>query len=147
MIIGKETDTVYLSRLLQTDSRFSDVCNRLTHLLENHAIKYYFLDSTKDIWCRDYMPIQIEKDGFVQFRYEPFYLKDYLDLQTDPRVVVKENRFNFYHKYSKINLDDGNIVSWKNKVIITDRVFDENPIYSSKHKLVSDIEELLEALQ
>lgn len=142
MIEGKETNTVYFSEKLRTDKRFSKTCNALTELLEKHSIKYSFLEATMDIWCRDYMPIQKGKGKFVQFRYEPSYLKDELELQSDPTEVCKVNKFK--PEFSKINLDGGNVVNWSDRAIITDRVFDENPLFTSKTKLISEIEKLLE---
>lgn len=142
MIAGKATDTVHFSEILLTDKRFTKTCNALTELLEKHSIKYDFLKATKDIWCRDYMPIQIEKGKFVQFRYEPSYLKDDLELQSDPKEVCKANSIK--PQFSKINLDGGNVVNWSDRAIITDRVFDENPEYSSKNKLIAEIEKLLD---
>ena len=89
------------------------------------------------------MPIQIEKGKFVQFRYEPSYLKDDLKLQSDPKEVCKANNIT-PHKFSRINLDGGNVVNWSDRAIITDRIFDENPEYSSKNKLIAEIEKRLE---
>lgn len=143
MVIGKESNTVYFSEKLRSDERFTETCNTLTQILEKHLIKYDFLKATKDIWCRDYMPIQTGNGKYVQFRYEPSYLKDELELQSDPKVVCKAN--NIKPKFSFINLDGGNVVNWSDRVIITDRVFDENPEYSNKNKLISEIENLLEA--
>lgn len=142
MVLGKETNTVYFSDRMLTDERFTETCNALTDILDKHSINYDFLKSTKDIWCRDYMPIQTEKAKFVQFRYEPSYLKDDLELQSDPQEVCKANNIN--PQFSKINLDGGNVVNWKDRAIITDRVFDENPEYLSKNKLIAEIEKLLE---
>lgn len=142
MVTGKEANTVYFSEKLRSDERFTQTCNALTELLEKHSIKYSFLKATKDIWCRDYMPIQIEKGKFVQFRYEPSYLKDDLELQSDPKEVCKSNKIK--PQFSKINLDGGNVVNWSDRAVITDRVFDENPEYSSKNKLIAEIEKLLE---
>ncbi len=142
MVTGKETKTVYFSEKLRSGVRFTETCNALTALLEKHSIKYGFLEATKDIWCRDYMPIQIEKGKFVQFRYEPSYLKDDLELQSNPKKVCKAN--NIKPQFSKINLDGGNVVNWSDKAIITDRVFNENPEYSSRTKLIAEIEKLLE---
>lgn len=141
MVTGKQSNTVYFSERLLSDERFAKTCNDLTELLEKHLIKYDFLEATKDIWCRDYMPIQIEKGKFVQFRYEPSYLKDDFELQSDPKEVCKAN--NIKPQFSKINLDGGNVVNWSDRAIITDRVFDENPEYSSKNKLIAEIEKLL----
>lgn len=142
MVTGKETNTVYLSEKLHSDERFKSTCSGLIGLLDKHGIKYDFLKSTNDIWCRDYMPIQKVKGKFVQFRYEPSYLKDELELQTDPIEVCNANNFN--PEFSKINLDGGNVVNWSDRAIITDRIFDENPEYTSKTKLISEIEKLLE---
>lgn len=142
MITGKETNTVYFSEKLRSDERFTKTCNTLTALIEKHSIKYGFLKATKDIWCRDYMPIQTDKGKFIQFRYEPSYLKDEPEFQTDPKEVCKANNIN--PLFSRINLDGGNVVNWSDRAIITDRVFDENPDYSSKAKLISEIEKLLE---
>lgn len=141
MITGKNTNTVYLSELIQIDTRFTESCIRLTGLLDKNGIAYKFIKSTKDIWCRDYMPIQTERGQFVQFRYEPSYLQEELELQSDPKEFCKGNGFN--PQYSNINLDGGNIVNWTDRAIITDRVFDENPEFTSKIKLISEIENLL----
>lgn len=142
MVAGKEANTVCFSDKLRSDERFKQTCNALTEFLEKHSVKYSFLKATKDIWCRDYMPIQIEKGKFIQFRYEPSYLKDDLELQSDPKEVCKAN--NIKPQFSKINLDGGNVVNWSDRAIITDRVFDENPEYLSKNKLIAEIEKLLE---
>lgn len=142
MIASKETNSVYFSELLSSDKRFTKTCNVLTDLLKKHSIKYDFLKATKDIWCRDYMPIQTDKGKFVQFRYEPSYLKDELELQSEPKEVCKSNNINPI--FSKINIDGGNVVNWSDRAIISDRVFDENPEYSSKNKLIAEIEKLLE---
>ena len=142
MIASKETNSVYFSELLSSDKRFATTCNALTDLFKKHSIKYDFLKSTKDIWCRDYMPIQTDKGKFVQFRYEPSYLKDELELQSEPKEVCKSNNIN--PVFSKINFDGGNVVNWSDRAIISDRVFDENPEYSCKNKLITEIEKLLE---
>jgi agmatine deiminase len=141
MVPGKITNIVYLSELLQSDNRFTDSCNQLTTLLDKHGIAHKFIKATKDIWCRDYMPIQTDKGAFVQFRYEPSYLEDDLEHQSDPKEVCEANGIE--PKLSKINLDGGNVVNWSDRAIITDRVFDENPEYTNRTKLISEIEKLL----
>ncbi|OYT16327.1 MAG: hypothetical protein B7C24_08310 [Bacteroidetes bacterium 4572_77] len=143
MIINSETNIIYLSDLLQTDERFEKTCIVLKQILDRHNFKYEFLKSTKDIWCRDYMPIQTEKDKFIQFRYEPSYLKKELYLQSDTKAVCKATNIN--PDFSNINLDGGNVVNWNNKAIISDRVFDENPEYSDEKKLIGELENLMNA--
>ncbi|WP_373495379.1 agmatine deiminase family protein [Aquiflexum sp.] len=142
MIKGADTDTVFLSQLLLSDFRYSETCRELMAILTKHRIPFHFLSGAKDIWCRDYMPIQVSKDRFVQFRYEPSYLKPYPEYYTDPDFVCTEN--GIVAEKSNIILDGGNLVSWSDKVIMTDRFFDENPDYSNKAKLVSELENQLE---
>jgi agmatine deiminase len=142
MITGRETNTVYFSDILRTDKRFKNNYNTLIAVLEKYQIEYSFLKATKDIWCRDFMPIQIEKGKLVQFRYEPSYLKDALELQSDPKEVCKANQIKPH--FSKINLDGGNVVNCTDRAIISDRIFSENPEYTNKKKLIDELEKLLE---
>ncbi|GAB3021329.1 hypothetical protein GCM10027051_28240 [Niabella terrae] len=52
------------------------------------------------------MPIQIERGKFVQFRYEPSYLKDNSEVQSDFQEVCTANKID--PQFSKSNLDGGN---------------------------------------
>lgn len=142
MISDRETNIVFFSDLLEENVEFASTYNRIASILDKYKVKYELLKGTKDIWARDFMPVQIDKNRFVQFRYEPSYLRDSLHLQSDPQEVCKKN--NIIPAYSTINLDGGNIVKWDNKVMITDRIFSENPQYTENLKLVLEIEKLLE---
>jgi agmatine deiminase len=142
MVIDQETNLVYFSELLQSDDRFTETCDRITSILDKHQIKYDFLKDTKDIWCRDYMPIQKGINDYIQFRYEPSYLKYEPGLQSFPKVVCASN--NFIPIVSNINLDGGNVIKGSDKVIISDKIYTENPEYQSKYELISEIERLLE---
>ena len=70
-LIGEQM--VYMAELLNI--RYPETCKRLTDILDKHNVKYAFLKGTKDIWCRDYMPIQTESGKLIQFKYDPSYLK------------------------------------------------------------------------
>lgn len=142
MILGKENNSVYFSEILYSDQRFTESCNALIKILDKHNIKHDFLKATKDIWCRDYMPVQIEKEKFVQFRYEPSYLKETLEIQSYPNEVCKLNKIE--PVFSSINLDGGNVVNWSDKAILSDRIFKENPEFNNKTKLIDEIEKMLE---
>lgn len=133
--------TVYLSALL--NSLYTDTCKRLTEILNKHNIPFAFLEGTKDIWCRDYMPVQTPSGKLIQFRYDPSYLKDpkYSDTRSDVKNVDEAN--NIKPVFSDINLDGGNVVMFGNKAIITDRVFSENPEWD-KEKLLNELSTLLE---
>lgn len=132
---------VYLSALLH--DKYPETTKRLTDILNKHSISFKFLEGTKDIWCRDYMPVQTPTGKFIQFRYEPSYLNDpkYSDSRSDVRLVNELNGIKA--TYSDINLDGGNVVMYGTKAIITDRVFSENP-EMSRDEIRKQLAELLE---
>jgi agmatine deiminase len=142
MIADFETNIVYFSDLLRTKDEFIHICSSILEILDKYNVQYDFLHGTNDIWARDYMPIQTSKDRFIQFRYEPTYLNDYLELHSDTKLVCQLN--NIQPIFSEINIDGGNIVKWTDKVLLTDRIYTENPQYSEKNRLVREIENLLE---
>ena len=139
---GKEV--VYLSGLLE--ERFPESYNRLTSVLKKHGVEYRLLKGTKDIWCKDYMPLQIESGKLIQFRYEPSYLKgnkEWENSRSDVREVCRQNGFEPI--FSNINLDGGNVLLCSGRAIVSDRIFTENPEYSDKEQLVKELSNLLEA--
>ncbi len=143
MILGKNTDTVYLSDRLKTEPFFNSNYETLTLILKKNNIPYKLLQSTKDIWCRDYMPIQKEVNKFIQFRYEPSYLNKSLDIQSNPKEVCNDNAI--VAEFNNINLDGGNVIQWADRVIISERIFTENPERPDKNELITELEKILEA--
>ena len=140
----KGTEIVYLSELLE--ERYPESFNRLISILKRHSVDYRLLKGTKDIWCRDYMPIQTESGKLVQFRYEPSYLKgkkEWEELRSDVREVCRLNGFE--PVFSNINLDGGNVLLCFGRAIVSNRIFTENPEYTDKEKLVKELSDLLEA--
>ncbi len=138
----KDKNIVYLSELLE--KRFPECFNRLTSILKKHNVKYAFLKGTKDIWCRDYMPIQTESGKLIQFKYDPSYLKgkkDWEESRSDVKEVCRMN--NIDAQFSDINLDGGNVLICDGRAILSDRIFSENPDWD-KEKLVNELSKLLE---
>ena len=134
--------TVYLSELLKND--YYETCNRLTQILDKHNVKYAYLKGTKDIWCRDYMPIQTESGKFIQFRYDPSYLKgnkEWEESRSDVKEVCRLN--NIDAQFSDINLDGGNVLICEGRAIISDRIYAENPEYE-ENALNEELSRLLE---
>ncbi|MFN6947281.1 MAG: agmatine deiminase family protein [Cytophagaceae bacterium] len=79
----------------------------------------------------------------MKFRYFPDYLqasknKKYI---TDNEKVCKA--INLKHTDSDLILDGGNLVKGKDWVIMTSKIFKENPKYSEKH-LLQELENLLQ---
>lgn len=134
--------TVYLSALLKT--KYPDTCERLIQILEKHHVKYGFLEGTKDIWCRDYMPVQTKSGKLIQFKYDPSYLRKeggWDESRSDVEEVCRLN--NIDAEPSDINLDGGNVLICYDRAIISDRVFSENKDWN-REKLVNELSRLLE---
>lgn len=125
------TNTVYFSDLLP---KICPTLNQhLVKALDENRIPYAYLSETKDIWCRDFMPIQIEEDRFVSYKYTPNYLQDKtgLRLQTNPEAVLqaRQNRLQSVMQNAIIIdlvLDGGNVVKCDNTIVMTEKVFAEN---------------------
>jgi len=138
MVTEWETNFLYLSDCLP--SRYQTFWRNLGEILQQAEINYDFLPDTKDIWCRDYMPVQIDKNEFIQFKYEPDYLKGYEHLQTNSMPI--DSYLGIPVKYSELVVDGGNLVFSKDSVILTDKVFKENKRFS-KRELVEKLSKLL----
>src|SRR5208337_1658008 len=119
MIIDKETNKVYFSRELM--KKYPEESTGIEKVIKSHNIDYAFLEGTKDIWCRDFMPVQVNRNKFIAFDYNPEYLIGYDDLKSDPLEVCRINNIDVIK--SKLNIDGGNIVKCSDKVILTDRIF------------------------
>lgn len=136
-------DTVYMSALLK--ELHKDTYERLIAILDKHGIPHTLIEGTRDIWCRDYMPVQTSSGKLVQFRYDPSYLKgkrEWRDSKSEVKEVCAVNKL--HPVFSDINLDGGNVVMYGKKAIITDRVFSENPKIDERD-LRKQLSDLLEA--
>ena len=137
---------LYFSSLLKTKSTYQPAADNFFAALDLFHIKYKFILNTKDIWVRDFMPIQRHDGKYISFRYEPSYLKDFSELCTDFKRNIGDDFLNGEILYSNINLDGGNVVfsPSKQKVIISDRVFSENPKWKES-MLICELERILQA--
>ena len=158
MIQDKDCTTVYFS------SYFPEIYKRIHTEIKDILAKYGkepqvipYQSDTKvakelSIWCRDYMPIQVGEYDKILFGYDPDYLKfkkyegklpdnfqATFDTGHDALDLRKNNAI-----HEGIVLDGGNAVRCGNKVVMTNKVFDENPEWTQK-KLVNKLEELFKA--
>ena len=122
MVADRLTDTVYFSQWALND--FPVPIANVCRLLGKHGVKYDFLRHTKDYWCRDYMPIQVNDDKFVQYTYAPDYLRDDRGYMTDPTSVLHD--LGIQTVKTELLIDGGNIVRCPDRVIMTEKVFYEN---------------------
>ena len=137
------TNTVYFSDLLPKKCPILN--QHIVEALETNKIRYAYLSETKDIWCRDFMPIQIEEDRFVFYKYTPDYLQTpyYRRLQTNPDKVFQapQNRLEQVTQNAitiDLVIDGGNVVKCCDTIVMTEKVFVEN-----KDKTRTEVERIL----
>lgn len=166
MITDNLTNRVYFSSLLP--ERCPILNAHITEALQKRGIPFFYLHGTKDIWCRDYMPIQFDERFYVFYEYTPNYLQDKIGkaLQTSPENVfnnesndllrllprsyktevhfdglrpIPVEKLLFQRIRMYLVLDGGNVVKCGNKIVMTDKVFVEN-----KDKSSEEVRQLLE---
>lgn len=130
--------TVYFSEYIKAYKCW----NNIKEALESNSVPYGLLPNTKDIWARDYMPAY-SGNHFVAYIYNPDYLQNDKEYITDKILEV--------YDFSKDNLvetdlviDGGNIIVCGDKVIMTEKVFVENPNYT-KEQVIEIIESAFSA--
>ena len=144
MITNFDSNKVYLAKGM-TSVKYVYATGSLLGALHNHKVSWGFLpltDSPLHIWTRDYMPVQVSKEKFVRFNYCPDYLKDNPEYKPDTTAILVE--LGLRVDDSNIILDGGNVISCGDKVIMTDKIFGENPHYDHD-VLIKKLSQLLEA--
>lgn len=121
--------TVYHSDRLPTD--YPDEFRAIQSILGRHNILYLPIPGTRDVWCRDYMPVLAADGNLVQFVYWPRYLraKDFANLITPPDCY-RDLSFADNVRESVILLDGGAIEICGKTGIVTERVFEDNYWYN-----------------
>lgn len=147
MISDFQTNKIYFSDLLVKDKRFTETSNEISAILDSLNVNHNFLPPlTNDIWARDYMPVQVSKDKFIEFRYDPDYLQDIgrygRDIKTHPDLVC--NALSLKTVKSDLIIDGGNVVQSENTVILTDKIIQENKNLYTQKSLVKKLIELFE---
>jgi len=142
MITDQETNVLYLSPLLK--KKYPTFSKEFLSILDEFEVDYRFLQHTKDVWCRDYMPIQLSEARFIFSKYDPPYLKtpkDKATISDNTKIVFSMDLGDLV--ISPLKIEGGNVVKGKNKVICTTRIFDDNPKFKKDHiiKLVNELME------
>jgi agmatine deiminase len=142
MITDAQTDFVYFSEWLKKD--FEPFYNELIGILERHNVKHDILPGTNDIWCRDYMPIQISLNKFVEYCYEPDYLKTQKlrPYKSNPDIICDKLKLKTVK--TDVILDGGNVIKTDRGVILTDKIFMENKATYNREQLMGKLKELFE---
>ena len=138
MIADWDTNTLFVSDRLEKEE--PDLFASLRSALNDVPIK--IIPGTADIWCRDYMPIQLDQDRFCQFVYSPDYLRGHHHLVTPPEKCRLP--FMLIYQQEPLVLDGGNVVASRTKVILTEKVDKENPGIE-RPRLRAKLEEVFQA--
>lgn len=125
----KPQPTVYLPDSLLKRKDLTAFTTAFLDLLKDYETPFEWLPGTLDIWSRDYMPIEVAANQFVQFRYEPDYLlkyKTYRKKLSNGAHILREIMPEAEIHFSKLVLDGGNVVINSRFAVITDKVYEEN---------------------
>lgn len=130
MITDNQTNQIYFSPALERN------CPRLWEsihkaLMERKITHGLLALNPEYFWCRDYMPIQIADNNFVAYHFKPDYIAKYehstyrYALECDGYKIC--NAMNFPVTKMDLVLDGGNVVKCGDTIVMTDKVFLENP--------------------
>jgi len=142
MITDSQTNFVYLADTLK--SQFPDFARKLIKFLKENNIQYGFLPLTRDIWARDFMPIQVSEDKFIEYRYDPDYLqaKKYRKQKTYPDIVC--DKLGLKTIKTDLIIDGGNVIKSSNCVIMTDKVLMENKDFYKPAEIIEKLKLIFE---
>ena len=142
LITDKDVNRVYVSSLLDKASSGFDqsVRKRLIQQIRQFESHVEQLINTKDVWVRDYMPIQLTEQVYLDYIYRPDYLHDIPQYVTNwqaHQVHVNHRKgWNFQTVHLPLLLDGGNVVKAITKagqpcLILCDKILKENNITPS----------------
>jgi agmatine/peptidylarginine deiminase len=111
-----------------------DVMKRITDALDEYSVDYEIIKGCKDIWVRDFMPIQRHDGKLVKYCYRPDYLvKDGLEkyITNVAEVEVGALKSDVEYVETSLVIDGGNAIlcqdkNGKNCVLMTQKVLFEN---------------------
>lgn len=167
MLTDNEFDIVYLSEYMKepiskSDQDLARLYRDLESILNRYGYTPRILPYKRKVvgcgqlalWCRDYMPVTLDANSFVRFSYTPDYLKykRYKGCEPDVRWTCNTigcRAINLVEKVdengvSPIIIDGGNIVRCGDKVVMTDKIFHENPAFT-KVELIRTLERYFNA--
>jgi len=121
---------VFFSALLKQDHIV--FANDLETRLQRAGVSLQYMNETRDIWLRDFMPIQLAPGEFAQFTLtKDYYPKKDIHKWTAPGQICQLLGINpepILYKREPVYLDGGNVIRGFGKAIITEKVFKDNKI-------------------
>lgn len=111
--------------------KYPKVWGRIREVLESYGVEYALIEGCKDIWVRDFMPLDLGNGRFLSYEYAPNYLSKLPHLRTPcPRAEVDLG----------LVLDGGNFVKLGQSVLVCEKILSENPSLS-QDEIISLIKE------
>ena len=108
MIANRDANDLFVADTLER--RFPKVHLRLISILRVQGAPLGMIPGTVDVWCRDYLLVQMAENRFVQFRYEPDNLVgEYRRLRADGAIRPTLPWLRSCVR-SEVVLDGGNVV-------------------------------------
>lgn len=141
MINDYQTNVVYLADGIR---HYMPMAMNLLSALDSAGVETHLLrhtESEKHVWVRDYMPLQLDENRFLQYRYAPDYLKNAQDYIPPYATICRG--LHLKCKQTSIVIDGGNVVKSGHRVIMTDKVIMENPGFTHDY-LRKKLEETFE---
>lgn len=147
-ITDDKINKLYISSLIDRMEGDLDieVRSKLKSCIMDFCPNCELLFNTRDVWARDYMPIQMTEDLYLGFTYKPDYLIDCQKCTTNwqlhnvhtQKQVVRKEHFEFDIVQMPIILDGGNvikaIVNNKPCIIMCDKVLQENNVIENEFR-------------
>lgn len=128
---------IYISEHLPTD--YPIVYKQLSNALVESTVELAFLPYSKEVWARDFMPVHIHNGEYLGFRFRPDYL---YDIKGNRKYITEQDKavrgipISYSEKTCAV-FDGGNFVFCDDKVIMTDKIFQEN--YDIRQSKLMDI--------
>ena len=138
----EDTNMVFISPWLKDKNEgHPEFYQHLKDVLNEMGIEFKELKSTNDYWARDYMPIQLGKDEFLNYHYYPNYLVNIDDIETITDATKVLRGMGISCRSTNLIIDGGNMVLCGPYIVMTDKIFSEN----RKMKDDADFKALLES--
>ncbi|MEX0980675.1 MAG: agmatine deiminase family protein [Bacteroidales bacterium] len=100
---------------------YPEIAGKVFRNLARHNIRYIEISGTKDIWCRDYLPVQVTKDRFIQFKYEPKYIRQHeKHLLTNPLLLYYQLDIDS-GELSNLIVDGGQVIKGNEIALVSER--------------------------
>lgn len=120
------------SPFLRTTTYTKQTAKELFEALDRLGIEHIELSNTNDYWCRDFMPVSLFDDGhYATYKYRPDYLWDKKHLRKYITEQAEASHGLSINTPADMNIifDGGNYVRCGGKVIMTDKILMENPLW------------------